>query len=168
MTQQTEFKPVVALYGTTRLSSKAISWLTALPSSAIALVARIGVAGVFWRSGQTKVDGWQITDSTIYLFEEEYALPLLPPELAANMAVVAEHLFPILLIAGLASRLSAGALLAMTIVIQIFVYPGSWPDHFTWAAALIFLLARGPGVLSLDHLIDRHFAARFRNDWQEG
>jgi len=166
MTQQTEVKPVPALYSTTRPSNRAISWLNAIPTSAIALVARIGVAGVFWRSGQTKIDGWQITDSTIYLFEEEYRLPLLPPELAANLAVVAEHLFPILLILGLASRFSAAALLAMTVTIQIFVYPGSWPDHFTWATALIFLLARGPGVLSLDHLahrhlVHRHFGERF-------
>lgn len=160
MTQQTEFMPSVELHGTTQLANQAISWLNAIPASAIALVARIGIAGLFWRSGQTKVEGWQVTDSAIYLFEEEYALPLLPPELAANMAAAAEHLFPVLLIVGLASRFSAGALLAMTVVIQIFVYPGSWSDHFTWAAALIFLLARGPGVLSLDHLIHRRFGAR--------
>ena len=157
MTQQIESLPGVELHGITRLASHAISWLNAIPSSAIALVARIGVAGLFWRSGQTKVEGWQVTDSTIYLFEEEYALPLLSPELAANMATAAEHILPLLLIVGLASRFSAGALLAMTVVIQIFVYPGSWPDHFTWAAALIFLLARGPGALSLDHLILRRF-----------
>ncbi len=141
----------------TRLAKTAIGWLNAVPSSAIALIARIGIAGVFWRSGQTKVNEWQVTDSTIYLFEEEYALPLLQPEFAANMAALAEHLFPVLLILGIASRFSAAALLAMTLVIQIFVYPGSWPDHFTWAAALIFLIARGPGALSLDHLIGRRF-----------
>jgi len=141
----------------TRLAKTATGWLNAVPSSAIALIARIGIAGIFWRSGQTKVDGWQVTDSTIYLFEEEYALPLLPPEIAANMAVLAEHAFPVLLILGIASRFSAAALLAMTLVIQVFVYPGSWPDHFTWAAALVFLIARGPGALSLDHLIAKRF-----------
>ncbi len=141
----------------TRLAKTAIGWLNAIPNSAIALIARIGVAGVFWRSGQTKVQGWQITDSTIYLFEEEYALPLLPPEIAAQMAVLAEHLLPILLVLGLASRLGAAGLLAMTVVIQLFVYPGSWPDHFTWAAALVFLIARGPGTFSLDPLIHRRY-----------
>ena len=104
-----------------RLVKTAIGWLDAIPSSAIALIARIGVAGVFWRSGQTKVNGWQLSDSAIYLFEEEYALPFLPPEFAANMAAIGEHLFPALLIVGIASRFSAAALLAMTVVIQVFV-----------------------------------------------
>jgi len=160
MTQQTEAMPGVDVQGINRFANQVLSWLNVIPSSAISLVARIGIAGIFWRSGQTKVEGWQVTDSTIYLFEEEYALPLLPPDLAAYMAVVAEHLFPVLLIVGFASRFSAAALLAMTIVIQVFVYPGSWPDHLTWAAALIFLLARGPGVLSFDHLIHHYFSAR--------
>lgn len=142
-----------------RLPQMAIRWMDKIPPSAISLIARIGIAGVFWRSGQTKVDGWNITASTYYLFEEEYALPLLPPELAAHMAVVAEHLFPVLLILGIASRFSAAALLGMTITIQLFVYPGSWPDHFTWAAALVFLIARGPGLMSIDHLIRNRFAA---------
>jgi len=107
--------------------------------------------------GQTKVDGWHIADSTIYLFEEEYALPLLSPELAANMAVFAEHFFPALLTVGFASRMIAGAQQGMTVVIQLIVYPGSWPDHFTWAAALIFLIARGPGFWSIDHWINKRF-----------
>lgn len=130
---------------------------SSMPHSALALVARVGIGGVFWRSGQTKVNGWEITDSTIYLFKEEYALPLLPPELAAYLAVAAEHALPILLIAGLATRFGALGLLAMTAVIQIFVYPGSWPDHFTWAAVLLFLISRGPGMFSLDHVIGRWF-----------
>ncbi len=157
MTQYTEATQAIEGRNLTRIARTAIGWLNAIPSSAIALIARIGIAGVFWRSGQTKVDGWQVTDSAIYLFEEEYAVPLLPPELAANMAALAEHLLPMLLIVGLASRFSAAALLGMTLVIQIFVYPGSWPDHFTWAAALVFLVARGPGVLSIDHLIRKRF-----------
>jgi putative oxidoreductase len=162
MTNHLESTRAMAGRDPIRLAKTAIGWLNAIPSSAIALIARIGVAGVFWRSGQTKVEGWQITDSAIYLFEEEYALPLLPPELAANMAALAEHLFPVLLILGIASRFSAAALLAMTLVIQIFVYPGSWPDHFTWAAALVFLIARGPGTLSFDHLIGRRFFSQTR------
>ena len=157
MTEHLEPTQAVDGRDLTRLAKASIGWLNAIPSSVIALIARIGVAGVFWRSGQTKVEGWQVTDSALYLFEEEYALPILSPEFAANMAAAAEHLFPVLLILGLASRFSAAALLGMTLVIQIFVYPGSWPDHFTWAAALVFLVARGPGTLSLDHLIGRRF-----------
>ena len=137
-----------------------INRLNSIPSTAIALIARIGIAGVFWRSGQTKVEGWKITDSTLYLFQEEYALPLISAEFAANAATLAEHLLPLFLIIGLASRASAAGLLAMTLVIQLLVYPGSWPDHFTWAAALVFLIARGPGVLSLDHLINRHYQTK--------
>jgi len=147
-----EFRQPMKLFAT------AFNWLEAIPHSAIALIARIGVAGVFFRSGQTKVEGWKVTDSAIYLFEEEYALPFLPAELAANLAAFAEHFFPVLLIVGLASRLSAAALLAMTLVIQIFVYPASWPDHFTWAAALIFIIARGPGLFSIDHLLNKRFS----------
>ena len=157
MNTQIETSTISAKFGMGTYVQRALGALNAIPTSAISLVARIGVAGLFWRSGQTKVDGWHITDSTLYLFEEEYALPIIPPELAANLAVFAEHFFPILIIAGFATRLSAAALLGMTIVIQLFVYPGSWPDHFTWAAALLFLVARGGGVFSFDHLVDRFF-----------
>jgi len=132
-----------------------ISKLDAIPHWAIALLARFGLAGIFWRSGQTKVDGWELTDSTFYLFEEEYALPLLPPEAAAYLATAAEHLFPIMLVLGLGARLGAAGLLGMAIVIQVFVYPNSWPDHMMWSAALLYLVARGPGCLSLDHLISK-------------
>jgi putative oxidoreductase len=131
--------------------------LTAIPDGVISLFARIGVAGVFWRSGQTKVDGWEIREFTFDLFRDEYALPIIPPEFAAYMATIAEHVFPIFLILGLASRLSAAALLSMTAVIQVFVYPTSWPDHAMWAAALLFILARGPGFLSVDSLVRSQF-----------
>ena len=129
-----------------------------IPYSLVALVARLAVASVFWRSARTKVEGiLEIKGNTFFLFQEEYKVPLLPPDVAAYFATYAEHIFSVLLVIGLASRLSALGLMIMTLVIQIFVYPGSWPDHFTWAAALIFLLARGPGALSLDHLILRRF-----------
>lgn len=124
-----------------------------IPASVIALMARVSVAVVFWKSGRTKVDGWNVTDSAVLLFEYEYGLPLIPPEWAAYMAATAEHLFPILLIIGLASRLSAFALLVMTLIIQIFVYPEAWTVHLLWATALVYLVARGPGVLSVDHLL---------------
>lgn len=136
---------------------KAIDAVERVPNDMIALVARISIAAVFWQSGQTKVNGWMLSDSAIYLFENEYKLPLLSPWLGAHLAAIAEHLFPIFLVIGLASRLSALALLGMTLVIQIFVYPGAWPTHGTWAACLLFILVRGPGAISADAQINRVF-----------
>ncbi len=153
MTDVTSIGEHTRLGSASALVTRGVSVANMIPDSALSLVARIGVAGVFWRSGQTKVSGFQVSDSTYYLFREEYALPIIPPEIAANFAAFAEHLFPALLIIGLASRFSAMALLGMTLVIQVFVYPASWPDHAVWAAALAFIIARGPGVLSLDHLV---------------
>jgi putative oxidoreductase len=132
-----------------------LSAANAIPPSFVSLVARVAVAGGFWRSGQTKVDGWSLKDSTFYLFREEYKLPLLPPDLAAYLATIAEHVFSVGLLVGLASRLSALGLLVMTAVIQLFVFPSGWPDHILWATALLVVLARGPGVISLDHLLFR-------------
>lgn len=137
-----------------------INWLEAgrrlaerIPYSLVALVARLAVASVFWRSGRTKVEGFlQIKDNTFFLFREEYKVPLLPDH-AAYLATIAEHVFPVLLVVGLASRLSALALMAMTLVIQVFVYPDGWPEHILWFALLLLIAARGPGALSLDHLI---------------
>jgi putative oxidoreductase len=118
------------------------------------LVARFGIAAVFFLSGRTKVEGvLTITASTYSLFEDEYKVPLLPPEVAAHMAAYAEHLFPILLVLGLFTRLSAAALLGMTLVIQLFVYPDAWPTHLSWAGLLLLLLARGGGALSLDRAL---------------
>lgn len=136
---------------------RAVGLVEKIPYSAIALLARIAVADVFWRSGQTKVDGWQITETTFDLFREEYRVPLLPAEFAAYLATIQEHLFSVLLLVGLASRLSALGLLGMTLVIQLFVYPANYPDHLLWAAALLLIVARGPGVISLDHLLWRKF-----------
>lgn len=125
-----------------------------IPYSFVALVARFAVASVFWRSGQTKVEGFfRLKDNTFYLFREEYMVPLISPDLAAYLSTIAEHVFPVLLIVGLASRLSALGLLFMTAVIQVFVYPDGWPEHILWASALLLILARGPGAISLDHLI---------------
>lgn len=126
-----------------------------IPHSLIALVARLSIAMVFWQSGQTKVEGWRVTDTAVFLFENEYRLPLIDPAIAAHLAAFAEHFFPLLLAVGLAGRFAALALLGMTLVIQIFVYPGAWPTHGTWAACLLLVVARGPGMFSLDHLIAR-------------
>lgn len=123
------------------------------PHSLLALVHRVAIAAIFWMSARTKVEGWfTVSDSAYALFREEYRLPLVPPELAAHMATVAEHLFPLLLVLGLFTRLSALALLGMTLVIQLFVYPDAWPTHLSWAGLMLYLAGRGGGKLSLDHL----------------
>lgn len=123
----------------------------ALPLDFILLVQRLGIAAVFFQSGRTKVEGlFTIPQTTVDLFELEYALPLLPPKLAAYLAAGAEHLFPVLLVLGLFTRLSAAALLGMTLVIQIFVYPDAWPTHLSWAALMLPLVALGGGRFALD------------------
>lgn len=143
-----------------------------IPHSLIAFVARFSIAAVFWTSGQTKVEGFvlnlvsgefslgwpRLSESALYLFENEYRLPLLAPALAAPMAALAEHVLPVLLLIGLATRLSAFGLLCMTLVIQIFVYPGAYATHGTWAALLLYLMAGGPGALSIDHWLARRRA----------
>jgi putative oxidoreductase len=123
------------------------------PYSLVALASRIAVADIFWRSGRTKVQGFSIREETFYLFREEYKVPLLPPDVAAYLSTVAEHVFPVLLVLGLASRLSAIGLFGMTLVIQLFVVPGGWPEHILWFSLLLGIIARGPGAISLDHLI---------------
>ncbi len=104
--------------------------------------------------GRTKVQGLlTITPSAYELFADEYRVPLLPPDVAAHLATYAEHLFPILLVLGLLTRLSALALLCMTLVIETFVYPDAWPTHLSWAAILLPLIARGGGTISLDRAL---------------
>jgi putative oxidoreductase len=126
----------------------------ALPAPFLLLVQRLGVAAVFFQSGRTKVEGWfTIPETTVELFRSEYALPLLPPEVAATLAAGAEHLFPVLLVLGLFTRLSAAALLGMTLVIQVFVYPDAWPTHLSWAGLMLPLIALGGGKFSLDRLL---------------
>ncbi|HEX5639918.1 MAG TPA: DoxX family protein [Burkholderiaceae bacterium] len=123
----------------------------------LALAARCGIGAVFWFSGRTKVEGWlTVSDNAVALFADEYRLPVLPPEIAAHLAAYAEHLFPLLLVLGLATRASALALLAMTAVIQVFVYPLAWPTHLVWAVALLYLAARGAGRVSLDRVLGLH------------
>ncbi len=144
----------------------------AIPYSLIALVARFSIAAVFWKSGQTKIEGlaidivsgefqlgWpRLSGSAVGLFRDEYKLPIVPPELAAVMAAFGEHLFPALILFGLATRLSALALLVMTLTIQLLVYPGAYPTHGVWAAVLLFLMAQGPGKLSMDAWIAKRHA----------
>ena len=151
--------------------ARAIAGFARIPDSLIAFLGRFSIAAVFWKSGQTKIEGLAIdlidgtftlglpklSDSAVMLFQHEYALPLLPPTLAATLAALAEHVFPILILLGLATRFSALALLGMTLVIQLFVYPGAYPTHGVWAAVLLYLVAKGPGILSIDHWIARRY-----------
>lgn len=150
-----------------------ISILARIPDSLIALIGRFSIAAIFWKSGQTKLEGlaidlvggefhfgWpHLSDSALALFRGEYRLPIIAPELAAPMAAFAEHLFPLLLLVGLATRFSALALFVMTLTIQIFVYPDAYPTHGVWITALLYLIAKGPGKLSLDHWIGQRYAA---------
>lgn len=126
-----------------------------IPEWALALCARLAIGAVFYLAGRTKVEGLlTITPGAYQLFEEEYKLPFLTPDIATPLATYAEHLFPMLLALGLFTRLSAAALLVMTFIIQIFVYPDAWATHLSWAGLLLPLLARGGGALSLDRLLN--------------
>jgi putative oxidoreductase len=132
----------------------AAPWISRIvPDALLLLIARLGIAAVFFQSGRTKVEGLlTIKPSTYDLFASDYALPLIPSEWAARMATGAEHLFPVLLVLGLFTRVSALALLGMTTVIEVFVYPAAWPTHLSWAGLLLPLVARGGGTWSLDRL----------------
>jgi len=150
-----------------RAMSTAHAWFARIPESLIALLARFSIAAVFWNSGQTKVEGFalnivsgsfefglpRLSSSAVDLFRDEYKLPLLPPEFAAVMATIGEHALPLLVLLGLGTRLASFGLLVMTAVIQLLVYPGAYATHGVWAAVLLWLMLRGPGALSLDHLI---------------
>jgi putative oxidoreductase len=131
---------------------RAIALLERVPYTALALPLRAAVATVFWNSATTKLDDW---NAALALFTDEYKVPLLPPEMAAYMAVSIELSMPVLLVFGLGTRAAALVLLAMTAVIEVFVYPQAWPTHIQWAAMLLVLLCRGPGAVSLDHLLRR-------------
>lgn len=157
----------------TRWLTRASALFERIPHSLIAFIARFSIAAVFWNSGQTKVQGFvvnlvsgefslgwpRLSDSALALFKDEYKLPFIAPELAAPLAATAEHVLPLLILIGLGTRLSALGLLVMTGVIQVFVYPGAYATHGTWAALLLFLMARGPGIISVDHLLARRSTA---------
>lgn len=121
----------------------------------LALPLRFAVATVFWNSAMTKLANWE---TTLSLFSDEYQLPLIPPDIAAYLAASVEISTPILLVLGLLTRAAAFVLLGMTAIIEIFVYPLAWPTHIQWAAMLLVLVCRGPGALSVDHLLMRWLA----------
>lgn len=148
----------------TALLHNAHGLMNRLPNTLLAFIARFSIAAVFWKSGQTKIEGLAIdivsgeftlglprlSDNAVFLFREEYKLPLLSPELGAALAALGEHILPLMILLGLATRLSALGLLVMTLVIQLFVYPDAYATHGTWAAVLLYLMAHGPGKLSID------------------
>lgn len=138
------------------LLKRADALLARMPWDIAGLALRLFPAWTFWASGQTKIEGFSIKESTYFLFEHEYALPLIPSKLAAVMATSAELTLPILLVLGFGTRLAALALLGMTTVIQVFVYPDAWPVHGIWAACFLGLISGGPGRLSLDALLLRN------------
>ncbi|HVB81542.1 MAG TPA: DoxX family protein [Candidatus Binataceae bacterium] len=135
---------------------RALNWLDAVPYTLLALPLRLAVATVFWNSAMAHLANWQ---TTMELFETDYRLPFVPPTPAAYMAVSIEVTTPILLVLGILTRPAAAVLLGMVTVIEVFVYPEAWPTHIQWAAMLLVLLCRGPGMLSLDRLIKRYVLA---------
>ena len=124
-----------------------VDHLERFPLGVLQLLFRVSIAAVFWNSGLTKIASWQ---TTIVLFRDEYKVPLLPPELAATLAATVELSCPVLLVLGLATRLATLPMLAMTVVIEVFVYPEDWIEHLGWTAFLLFILTRGPGPIALD------------------
>jgi len=140
---------------------RAVSWLNRVPYAVLSLPLRFAVATVFWNSAMAKLANWE---TTVSLFTDDYKVPLLPPVLAANMALTIELTAPVLLALGLFTRVAALVLLGMTAVIEIFVYPQAWPTHIQWAAMLLVLLCRGAGEASLDRLLWRQFGKWFDAD----
>ncbi len=136
---------------------RTLAWLEWFPVDLFPLMFRIGVGDVFWNSGLSKIASW---DTTVLLFRDEYRVPVLPPDIAALLATSVELICPVLLVFGLAARLATLPMLGTALVIQLFVYPESWNQHLIWAAMLLYVLTRGPGRFSLDHLIARRFPLR--------
>ena len=138
-----------------------------IPESLVLFTARFAIAAVFWKSGQTKIDGFSLdiiamkmqlgwphlSESAVFLFEHEYNLPFLPPAIAATLAALAEHILPILILTGLFTRFAAFGLAGMTLVIQLFVYPDAYPTHATWLAIAMLLMYRGAGAFALDRVL---------------
>ena len=128
------------------------AWLARFPLSVLLLAGRIGVGATFFRAGLLKYNSFEFA---VKLFQEEYRVPLLDPAVAARIAMVQELTIPILLFLGLATRMATIPLLGTIAVIQIFVYPNAYNEHLVWGSILVLVLTRGPGVFSLDYLIER-------------
>lgn len=128
--------------------------LARVPQPLFDVAWRIAVGATFFKSGLNKFESWE---TTIGLFRDEYRVPVLPPEIAAMLGTTCELVCPVLIVLGVCARLGAAALLGMTFVIQFFVYPENWTEHLMWASLLAWILTRGPGPLSIDHLLARRF-----------
>jgi putative oxidoreductase len=135
-------------------------WLARFPLSVILLAGRVGVGAVFFKAGLLKYNSFEFA---VLLFRDEYKVPLLDPAVAARIAMIQELTIPIFLFAGLATRLATLPLLGMIAVIQLFVYPNAYNDHLVWGSILVLVLTRGPGVFSLDYLIERVVVSRRRD-----
>ena len=131
--------------------------LARVPVSLHQLLFRLGVASVFLKAGLVKASSWE---PTVALFRDEFRLPVLPPDVAAALAMTFELGCSTMLIVGLGTRLATLPLLGIIATIQLFVYPSAWSEHLVWSSILFYLLARGPGSVSLDHLIARAWAGR--------
>jgi len=134
--------------------------LNAWGAPLLQLALRLWIARVFFYSGLTKIQDW---DTTVLLFESEYQVPLLPPEIAALLGTTFELAMPVLLVVGLVTRLAALPLLVMSMVIQ-FALGSVNPtydsvEHVYWMFLLLSIVVHGPGRLSLDHVI-RNWSAR--------
>ena len=151
----TQVPPAIALWRTRFVALRKL--LGQVPLSLILLGMRVAMGFVFFNAGLLK---WHSFDFAVKLFANEYRLPLLPPEIAARMAMTVELGAPLFLFAGLATRLATLPLIGMTLVIVTLVYPASWVESLLWGSVLVMILTRGPGVFSLDHLVERWFTAR--------
>lgn len=122
------------------------------------LAVRIWIGLMFFRSGLQKLDDWE---STLFLFEYEYALPILPFEVSAYLGTAFELVMPIFLFIGLAARLAALPLLGMALTIQFVLGANNAAyddyNHYAWMVFLLVIIMRGPGKISVDHMV-RHKA----------
>lgn len=143
-----------------RVYTEVRALLERVPFSLIQLAMRIAIGFVFFNAGLLKARSF---DFAIKLFAQEYNLPLIPPELAARLAMMSELTFPVLLFLGLGTRFATLPLLIMTLVIVTLVYPSSWVESLLWTSVLMTLLIKGGGVLSLDYVIERWLSRRDRD-----
>ena len=139
---------------------RALGWLNAI-GHVVDLYIRIHVAEVFFRSGLLKLANWE---GTLYLFREQYHVPLLPPAAAAWLGAFGELAFPPLLVFGLATRFAALSLSIVNVVAVVSFWhvladnEAATMSHFYWGLLLLVTLSHGPGKLSLDHWISARWA----------
>ncbi len=132
----------------------ALPKVESLGGSALQLLFRLWMAKIFWDSGMQKIGGW---GTTVALFKDLYQVPVLPPEVAAYLAVSVELAAPVLLLFGIATRFAAIPMLGMALTIQFLVTDFYRVEHYYWMMLLISLIVRGPGLVSVDHWVRKHF-----------